>query len=282
MQAIFRNEADVVKYTPAAKVSAGNVVVLESSLVGIALYDIPASTLGALRLTGVADVVQAAVVFAVGAAVYWDADGDPVGGEAGTGAATTNAALGDFMGYALEVTEATDTTVQVALRSLEASLAESLTLEQLGDVGVLAYTAGAVIVADGAAYAEVEVSGDGTLSSAGVLAIESFAAMPTIPSATVVAAGADQAGATAVTTGFTLVTGADAAVGCKLPTAVAGSVCIIKNADADNAVLKVYPFLGDAINALAANASLDMAAKTSVLLVAYDDTTWYSVPLLPS
>jgi hypothetical protein len=71
-------------------------------------------------------------------------------------------------------------------------------------------------------------------------------------------------------------------VGVKLPAAAAGLVCIIKNRDSDNAVLKIYPNTDDAINALDANASLDIAAKTSVILVAFDGTTWYSVPLLPS
>jgi hypothetical protein len=56
----------------------------------------------------------------------------------------------------------------------------------------------------------------------------------------------------------------------------------VKNADAANAILKVYPDTGDAINALAANAALSMAAKTSAVFVAFDATTWYTIPLLPS
>jgi len=103
-----------------------------------------------------------------------------------------------------------------------------------------------------------------------------------IKSATVAAAGSNQGNAAAVTAGFTLVTDANATKGVVLPAASAGLVVIIKNADAANAVLKVYPASGDAINALAANASYDMAAKTSMLLVAYDATTWYTVPLLAS
>lgn len=106
-----------------------------------------------------------------------------------------------------------------------------------------------------------------------------FTAMPT---ATVAAAGSSQSDAASITTGFTLVTAADATKGAKLPAAVAGAVCVVKNADAANAVLKLYPATGDAINALSANASLNMAAKTSAMLIAYDATTWYSVPLLPS
>jgi hypothetical protein len=103
-----------------------------------------------------------------------------------------------------------------------------------------------------------------------------------IKSATVAAAGANQGNAAAIAAGFTLVTGADATKGVVLPAASAGLVAIIKNDDAANAALKVYPASGDAINAIAANGAYTMAAKTSMLLVAYDSTTWYTVPLLAS
>ena len=103
-----------------------------------------------------------------------------------------------------------------------------------------------------------------------------------IKSATVAAAGTNQGTAAAVAAGFTLVTAADGTKGVILPAASAGLVVIIKNADAANAILKVYPATGDGINAVAVNSSYDMAAKTSMLLVAYDATTWYTVPLLAS
>lgn len=106
--------------------------------------------------------------------------------------------------------------------------------------------------------------------------------LPLIPTATVAAAGSVQGDAAAVATGFTLVTAADATKGVQLPTAVAGQICIIKNADVANAVLKIWPATGDAINALSVNAALSIAAKTSVMLVAYDATTWYTLPLLAS
>jgi hypothetical protein len=104
--------------------------------------------------------------------------------------------------------------------------------------------------------------------------------MPLIPTATVAATGNSQATAAAVTTGFTYVTAADATKAVTLPTAAAGQVVIIKNGA--NAVLPVYPGASDKINAGAANASLDLAAYTSVMLVAYDAEYWYSLPLLPS
>ncbi|WP_063607925.1 DUF2190 family protein [Zavarzinella formosa] len=110
----------------------------------------------------------------------------------------------------------------------------------------------------------------------------SFGTMPRIQTATVAAAGSVQGDAAAVAEGFTLVTGADATKGVLLPTAAAGKQVIIKNADVANAILKIWPATGDAVNAVAVNSAFSIAAKTSVLLVAYDATTWYSVPLLPS
>lgn len=136
------------------------------------------------------------------------------------------------------------------------------------------------------------LGGDDTLATLGLAnaftganthaGVETFSTMFKIPAATVVAAGSVQGDAAAVTTGFTLVTAADATKGVALPTAAAGLVCIIKNDDAANAILKIWPASSDAINALGANNSFSIAAKTSVMLVAYDATTWYSLPLLPS
>lgn len=101
-----------------------------------------------------------------------------------------------------------------------------------------------------------------------------------IPSATVAAAGSIQGDAAAIATGFTLVSAADATKGVILPTAAAGKVCIIKNGA--NAVLKVWPAVGDAINALAGDGAMSIAAYTSAVFTAYDATTWYTSPLVPS
>lgn len=109
-----------------------------------------------------------------------------------------------------------------------------------------------------------------------------FAIMPIIPTATVAAAGSTQTDAAAIATGFTLVSAANATKGVLLPAAAAGLVCIVKNIDAANAMLKIWPAGTNVINALSASAAFSIAAKTSVILVAYDATTWYSVPLLPS
>ena len=101
-----------------------------------------------------------------------------------------------------------------------------------------------------------------------------------LKSATVAATGSTQANAAAVSDGFTLVSAADGTKGIVLPAAVAGRTIILKNGAA--AILKVWPAVGDAINAIAVDSNYVLAANTSSLLVAYDSTTWYSVPLLAS
>jgi len=111
-----KNGIEAVDYTPASAVVSGQVVV-QSSLVGIAKTPIAASVLGSLSIAGVFDVAQAAEVIAAGTPVYWDDDGDPYNGTAGTGAVTATVANGVFMGFALQLTTATTETVRVALQS---------------------------------------------------------------------------------------------------------------------------------------------------------------------
>jgi hypothetical protein len=117
------------------------------------------------------------------------------------------------------------------------------------------------------------VTGALTASSGVTLAVQSLAA-----------AGSDNTDA-GVITGYGVVhaTGANGTKGVILPTAVAGKVVIIKNADAANAVLKVYPGASDKINSgTATTGALSMAAKTAAMFVAISDVDWFTVPLLPS
>lgn len=106
----------------------------------------------------------------------------------------------------------------------------------------------------------------------------------TLPVAAVAAAGSDNTNAAVITAyGVVHVTGADGTKGVKLPAAAAGKVVIVKNADAANAVLKVYPGASDKINSgTATTGALSMAAKTAAMFIAIDDVDWFTVPLLPS
>jgi hypothetical protein len=96
----------------------------------------------------------------------------------------------------------------------------------------------------------------------------------------VTATGSLQTDAAALSVGFNLVAGADGTKGVLLPVAAAGKQVRIKNNV--NAALKIWPASGDAINAITANSHMSIAAWTTVTLEAYDGTTWYTFPLLPS
>lgn len=110
------------------------------------------------------------------------------------------------------------------------------------------------------------------------------AAMASIArNANVAATGTNLATAAQLAAGFTVVTGADATVGVKLPaTPVAGTVVVVKNVDVANAVLKVWPDAAATINAIGSNGAISLAAKVSAIFIADSTTQWYTIPLLPS
>jgi len=92
--ATFIHEGSAIDYTPAADVSAGDVVV-QNDLVGVAKRDIPANTLGSLSVAGVFDFPKATgggTAIDEGLDVYWDA----AAGEATTdpGSGSTNKKIG--------------------------------------------------------------------------------------------------------------------------------------------------------------------------------------------
>lgn len=111
-QATFVQGGGSIDYTPVSAVLAGQVVV-QGSMIGVAKTPIAAGALGSLAVKGVFDVVKANEQQALGAALYWDADGNPYGGTAGTGCATTTAGGNTFIGFAQAAAGATDETVRV-------------------------------------------------------------------------------------------------------------------------------------------------------------------------
>jgi len=113
-QARYVQDDESIDYTPSSAVEAGQVVV-QGSVLGIAKIPIAANALGALAVEGIFDVAKATGAVNLGAAVYWDADGSPVGGTAGTGAATTSSSGNTFMGFAIVAAESGDATVRVML-----------------------------------------------------------------------------------------------------------------------------------------------------------------------
>lgn len=93
------SDAGQIDYTPAAAVTAGDVVVV-GGIAGIPANDIAANALGAIQTRGVFKVPKTTAAWTVGLAVYWNATGDPDGGTAGTGAAN-QLGVGVFMGSAI-------------------------------------------------------------------------------------------------------------------------------------------------------------------------------------
>jgi predicted RecA/RadA family phage recombinase len=112
--AIFVQEGDCLDYTPVAAAKAGQVVV-DNGTVGIVVTDTAAGAKGAKRVEGVFDVPKDANAVDSGAVVYWHAAGDPVGGDAGSGAANVTSAGGTAMGYATQAALAGDAKVRVRL-----------------------------------------------------------------------------------------------------------------------------------------------------------------------
>jgi len=80
----------VINYTNSGgtAIKPGQVVVI-GTLVGVALVYIAAGESGSVAIEEVYEVPKATGAIAQGAAVYWDADGNPVGGVAGSGAIVT-------------------------------------------------------------------------------------------------------------------------------------------------------------------------------------------------
>lgn len=253
-----------VPYTASSDKKAGEVV-LQGTMLGVVVEDIDYSLdpLGSIWVCGVFDAPKSNDnLSAVGTAVYWDADGTQYGGGA-YGALDTTPTANTFAGWNLEIAGTTTGTVRIWFQSRFA--VSVTTIDDLTDVGTVDYTAGDILIGDGTKFECLPLTGPFNLSSAGLLSLDS---------ATVAAAGTVQGNAAAIADGFTLVSGANAAAGVKLPTAAAGGFCIVKNNA--NAVLLLYPNSSDAIDALGANNAMSVQPYDTVELAAYDATTWYA------
>jgi predicted RecA/RadA family phage recombinase len=114
MKAQFKSGIpNVIDYTPGSAVSVGDVVVI-GTILGIAHQDIASGALGSLAIDGgIYDVVKITGSISQWTLVYWNATGDPVGGTAGTGAATTTAGSNNLLGIAIAAAGSSDTTVRI-------------------------------------------------------------------------------------------------------------------------------------------------------------------------
>ena len=100
---------------------------------------------------------------------------------------------------------------------------------------------------------------------------------------TVTAAGSEQADAAAIpsmSSPALVLAAGDDSVGILLPKASKGKVFYVKNTGGGG--LKVWPYSGDAINALGADTAITMATVTAAVFAASSTSQWYTIPLLPS
>lgn len=102
VMATFYKGGDCVDHTPAAAVTAGDVVVLAGGLIGVAKSDIAANKLGALAIRGnykCAKATGAGTGFDTGVKLYWDPNTEEVTATAGVlnymGVCANDGAVGD-------------------------------------------------------------------------------------------------------------------------------------------------------------------------------------------
>jgi predicted RecA/RadA family phage recombinase len=111
----FIEEGKRIVVTQAAAVSSGDLVIV-GALATVALTDVAAGESGAAAVEGVWELANkaAGVTISQGDSLYWDADGDPQGGDAGTGC-ITNVAADTYIGMAWADAASTDTTVKAKI-----------------------------------------------------------------------------------------------------------------------------------------------------------------------
>lgn len=310
MQAYYVQDERAVDYTPSAKVEAGSVVVL-GAIVGVAHQEIQAHERGALTVAGIFDFKSAGDSVTAGAAIFWDSTGVPVGGSAGTGAATTTGGGNTFIGFAVLAAEATDLYVRVSLKNSTATVQDlakttaitgsttSLSISgQAGAPGGKVALAGGAGTESNAAGGDIELdggkadgSGDdgtvkiGTTRGAVVLGkastpinLAGIAALSVGASTT--AAGSSESNAGALPEGTASVyptTAADGDTGVIVDVAdkVDGRVLFIANGVPDK-VLNIYPPAGGTINGATADAAFETASGKGAILVCLsaDTNAW--------
>ena len=154
----YRNsQGENIDYTPSAATYAGDVV-FQGSLCGIATQDIAASTLGSLAVFGVFAVPKVTGAITAGAAVYWNAVGDPVTGTAGTGAANVTG-IGNTMGIAALAAASGDSFVNVRLLTVGKTQVTPIALTATGTLTAAQLTTGLITVTSASAVASTVPTG---------------------------------------------------------------------------------------------------------------------------
>lgn len=111
---IRRGHAITYTNTGDATIESGTALMIES-VFGVTLVDIAAGESGQVATCAVYSVPKVTGAITQGALLYWDANGNPVGGTAGTGALTTTQGNGVLAGVAWSAAAEADTHVDVQL-----------------------------------------------------------------------------------------------------------------------------------------------------------------------
>lgn len=107
---------DVLDHTFAADATAGDMIVRGNAVHPVVRdVDYLSNPLGTVYNDGVFDIPKANESIGDGAVVYWDADGNPYGGTAGSGCATHTSSGNKVAGTCIKAAGATDTYVRIAL-----------------------------------------------------------------------------------------------------------------------------------------------------------------------
>jgi predicted RecA/RadA family phage recombinase len=113
MQAKFYKRGDVIPHTFSADTTGGSLVQVADGRCGLVNADVADGESADVQVDGIIDVIKDSSDISAGDVILWDADGDPVGGTADTGAASLS---GDFViGKAIKDAGATVASVKVAL-----------------------------------------------------------------------------------------------------------------------------------------------------------------------
>jgi predicted RecA/RadA family phage recombinase len=96
MEATFSQIGEVIHFTPSSARTGGQVVNINNQA-GVCINDIAANIMGAAVIRGIVKVQKAQVAIDAGVPIGWDEDGNPYGGTAGSGCATTYLASADFL-----------------------------------------------------------------------------------------------------------------------------------------------------------------------------------------
>lgn len=130
----YRQLGDTIDYDPGSAVLAGTVYVIGTTIVTIVPKDISATEKGATATRGVFNVPKDNGDVSAGDALYWDSNGDPYGGTAGSGCFTKTASGNVFAGIALEAAGTTTGDVDMYLRSIDGTVPGNLAPVPAGTV----------------------------------------------------------------------------------------------------------------------------------------------------